>query len=219
MNTRKPGRQLVIDRKTLVSAVEELSAGSEIVREIVERYGMPPLWRREPGFDSLVYTILEQQVSLVSAKSTYEKLRGVVGPITPGGLARLSDAELRDIGLSRQKIEYCRTLAELVESGDLDLNILADRGDEDVRATLMNVRGIGKWTADIYLLHSLGRPDVWPTGDLALQVSVSEYLGLSDRPAHEELEELGVPFRPWRSVAARVFWQYYLQSRGIAEVS
>ncbi len=208
-----------IDDETMDAVLTELSERSAVIAEIIGEYGRPLLWRREPGFASLVYTILEQQVSLSSAKATYEKLISYVGNLTPESILRMSDSDFRTLGFSRQKIEYCRTIAELIERGVLDLESLNDKSDDHVRTVLTNIRGIGRWSADIYLLHSLGRPDVWPVGDLALQVAVGERLNLESRPDQKELERIGEPFRPWRSVAARVFWQYYLTDRGITEVS
>lgn len=174
---------------------------------------------REPDFVALVYAILEQQVSLASARAVYERLLGLSGTLSPETFQSIQDKELRAIGFSRQKIEYCRGLADRILSGSLVLADLESRSDEEVREVLTGIRGIGHWTAEVYLLHSLGRPDVWPVGDLALQVAVQEELGLGTRPSQDELFAVGEEFRPLRSVAARVFWQGYLIRRGIREVT
>jgi len=190
-----------------------------VIRRVVERHGRPHPWRREPGFASLVYTILEQQVSLASARAVYERLVAVTGTLTAESFSRVSDETLRSIGFSRQKTDYCRGLARELMTGRLDLRALGSAPDETVREVLTGLRGIGQWTADIYLLHSLGRRDVWPTGDLALRVAVGEEFDLEMPPVAAELEEIGRGFVPLRSVAARVFWQGYLSRRGIGTVT
>ena len=209
----------IIDEDSLAGALAELRTISPLIGRLLETYGNPPAWRREPGFASLVYTILEQQVSLASARAVYERLLVTVGVLTPARFRTVSDKTLRDIGFSRQKTEYCRNLAELVETREINLEALTDAADETVRRILTDIRGIGPWTADIYLLHSLGRPDIWPTGDLALRIAVQEELDHSEQPNEQELQEIGAEFRPWRSVAARVFWHGYLTRRGIVEVT
>jgi DNA-3-methyladenine glycosylase II len=209
----------IVDSSSLSSALTELCAISPVIGRMVTAYGSPPAWRREPGFASLVYTILEQQVSLASARAVYERLVGLAGDLTAARFITFDDQTLRGIGFSRQKTEYCRDVAVRVHSGRLDLEALTDLADETVRGVLTEIRGIGPWTADIYLLHSLGRPNVWPTGDLALRIAVQEELSLADRPSEHDLEEMGAEFEPWRSVAARVFWHGYLTRRGIGEVT
>lgn len=204
---------------TLPVELDRLCEQSCLIANIRRTYGDPPLWRREPGFSSLAYTILEQQVSLASAKATYDKLLRAVDRLTPESFLRLTPEVLRAIGFSRQKIEYCTLLAHAIIRRDLDLDALGRESDETIRDVLMSLKGIGQWTADIYLLHSLGRPDVWPVGDLALQIAAQEILNLDERPRGQKLAEIGHPFAPLRSVAARVFWQAYLAKRGITEVS
>ena len=209
----------IIDEKSLASALADLCVFSPQIRMIVQRYGAPPAWRREPGFASLVYTILEQQVSLASARAVYERLVALVGDLNPASFYAIDEEGLRSIGFSRQKTAYCRGLADNILSGRFDLESLNDAPDQAVRRSLIELPGIGPWTADIYLLHSLGRPDVWPVGDLALRIAVQEELDLVDRPKEEELRALGEAFKPWRSIAARVFWHGYLIRRGIREVT
>ncbi len=215
------GRNAVqeVSSHSIPAIVERLGATSPVIRGAVSRYGLPPAWRREPGFASLIYAILEQQVSLASARAVYERLVAAIGRLDPQRFMELRPDDLRGLGFSRQKIDYCRGLADHILSGRLDLSALDEAPDETVRDALTALRGIGQWTADIYLLHSLGRPDVWPTGDLALRVAVQEELDLAAQPTQSQLEELGKPFRPWRSVAARVFWHGYLVRRGIREVT
>ena len=175
--------------------------------------GPPPLWAREPGFPTLVYIILEQQVSLASARAAWNRLKAAVRKITPRSFLGLGDAELKRIGFSRQKTAYCRGLAEAVLSRELRLDELDEMDDADARAALVGIKGIGPWTADIYLMEALLRPDIWPVGDLALATSYQECFGLADRPTPEKLEKAGARWRPWRAVAARLLWHDYLARR------
>jgi DNA-3-methyladenine glycosylase II len=198
----------------LAEAVEELVARDADLAGIVARYGPPPLWDREPGFPTLLHIMLEQQVSLASARAAFDRLRGVANPLTPGRFLELTDAELLAIGFSRQKARYGRALAEALGSGTLDLHALTELDDEAVHRALQAIPGIGPWTSTIYLLMVLGRPDVWPVGDIALAASVGEVKGLADRPDAIEMAELGEAWRPWRSDAARLFWHDYLGRRG-----
>lgn len=181
---------------------------------VLYEFGPPPMWDREPGFPTLVHIILEQQVSLASARACFDKLRAVVGELTPENLLALDDRALKAAGFSRQKTEYARVLATAVVGGDLDLEALDELPDHEVRDRLMRLKGIGRWTADIYLLMALGRPDVWPVGDLALVVAAQQVKGLDSRPSPDEFRELGEAWRPWRSIAARLLWNHYLSREG-----
>ena len=200
----------------LAAAVAELTARDADLAGIVARHGPPPLWDREPGFATLLHIVLEQQVSLASARAAFDRLLAVAAPITPSRFLGLSDAELLAIGFSRQKVRYGRALATAVDSGALDLDGLAGDDDDEVHRALQAIPGIGPWTSTIYLLMVLGRPDVWPVGDIALAASVGDVKGLGRRPDATEMAELGEAWRPWRSVAARLFWQDYLGRRGRA---
>jgi DNA-3-methyladenine glycosylase II len=198
----------------LALAVEDLAARDPDLADIVARHGPPPLWDRQPGFPTLLHIVLEQQVSLASARAAFDRLVAVAEPLTPTRFLELSDAELLAIGFSRQKARYGRALAAAVHSGALDLAGLDRLADDDVQRTLQAIPGIGPWTSTIYLLMVLGRPDVWPAGDIALAVSVSEVKGLGSRPDAATMTELGEAWRPWRSVAARLLWHAYLARRG-----
>jgi DNA-3-methyladenine glycosylase II len=180
---------------------------------VVTRHGPPPLWAREPGFPTLVLLVLEQQVSLASARAAFDRLAGVVGVPTPDSVLGLDDAELRAIGFSRQKAGYARDLAHAVLSGALDFDALAMLPDDGVRAALTSLRGIGPWTADVYLTMALRRPDAFPSGDLALLASAQRVKRLDVRPTPLELEELAEPWRPHRATAARILWHAYLSER------
>ena len=204
-----------LDETTLVVAVDELAARDADLARVVEAYGPPPLWAREPGFPTLVYIILEQQVSLASARAAFERLCAASGGRpTPDRFLRFTDAELLAIGFSRQKAGYVRRLSDDLLGGGLDLDGIASLDDVHAHAALVRLHGVGPWTADIYLLEALLRPDVWPVGDLALATAVQAVKRLGARPSPGELRELGEAWRPWRGVAARIFWHDYLSRRG-----
>lgn len=203
----------VLTRDSLRHGVQELAARDADLAALHVRLGAPPLWGRRPGFATLVHIILEQQVSLASARAAYDRLRAAAVPLTPRRFLEFSDAELKTIGFSRQKAGYGRALARMLLDGSLDLASLESLPDEDVRAALLRVPGVGNWTADIYLLMVLLRPDVWPHGDRALALSVQRVLELENCPTYDELREMSAAWRPWRAVAARLFWHDYLSRR------
>ena len=159
---------------------------------MVRKHGPPPLWGRKQGFPTLVQIILEQQVSLASAKAAFTKLESSLGEVSPEGLLTLDGDELKRIGFSRQKTRYSRGLAQAIVDGDLDLSGLRRLSDKEARETLMSLKGIGRWSADIYLLMALRRPDVWPTGDLALAKAAQQVKKLPDLPDHDDLDRLVV---------------------------
>lgn len=198
---------------TLLYGVELLVARDPDLAAIYHRLGAPPLWAREPGFPTLLLIILEQQVSLASARAAFDRLLAVVSPLTPIGFLQLDDATLRAVGFSRQKASYGRHLAQAIVEGLFDIDALSVLPDDAARAALVARKGIGPWTADVYLLMCLGRPDIWPVGDLALQVAVQAVKRLSQRPTVVEMEEIAALWRPWRAVAARLLWHYYLNRR------
>jgi len=184
---------------------------------VVAEHGIPTLWRRPTGFASLVLFILEQQVSLASAAAAYRRVQARIGSMTPAAVLVSSPADLRVDGVSRQKDRYLRALAEAVETGALDVDGLDQLDDQAVRTQLVALPGIGRWTADVYLLACLGRPDLWPVGDRALQVATAETLGLAAVPDQAGLEAIGERWRPHRSTAARILWHGYLARRNRVE--
>ena len=155
----------MLDEESLQNAADELAAHDPHLGAVIEKHGYPPLWARDPGFSTLVKIILEQQVSLSSAQAAYDKLLMRINPLTPEEFLTLDDSELKQIGFSRQKTRYCRILAESIQSGELDLAELNQYSDKEVSETLTALKGIGPWTAGIYLLMVLRRPDIWPRGD------------------------------------------------------
>jgi DNA-3-methyladenine glycosylase II len=209
-----PFSQILLNETAFTQGVHILAARDAHLAEVLEKYGQPPLWVRQPGFPTLVYIILEQQVSLASAKAAFDRLNSAVRPLTPHGFLKLTDSELLRIGFSRQKTLYTRLLAESLSRRHFDLRYLRDLHDDAARKMLTAFKGIGNWTADIYLLSALRRPDIWPVGDLALATAVQEVKQLRKRPSPERLEKLSQPWRPYRAVAARLFWHAYLSKRG-----
>jgi DNA-3-methyladenine glycosylase II len=200
----------------LATAVRDLAARDPDLAGIVERHGLPPMWDRPPGFATLLHIILEQQVSLASAQAAFDRLAAAADPLTPGRFLELTDEALLAIGFSRQKARYGRALAEAIRTGTLDLDALEELDDEAVHVALQAVPGIGPWTSSVYLLMVLLRPDLWPVGDIALAESVGQVKRLGRRPDPSEMADLGETWRPWRSVAARLFWHDYLARRGRA---
>ena len=206
-----------MDDRLFARAVAELTRDDVDLAALVDEHGIPPLWLRPAGFPSLVLFILEQQVSLASAAAAYRKVLDRLGAMTPEALLASTPEELRVDGVSRQKDRYLRALASAVLAGELDLPGLEALGDDDVRRALTALPGIGRWTADVYLLACLGRPDLWPVGDRALQVAAAEALHLDVVPDQGALELLGERWRPHRSTAARLLWHGYLVRRGRVE--
>jgi DNA-3-methyladenine glycosylase II len=202
-----------LNREFLEQGVNYLCSVDPDLARIHTEWGVPPLWARPPGFPTLVHIILEQQVSLASAKAAMTKLQAALPDVSPSTFLTLSDDHLKQIGFSRQKTAYCRGLAQAILSNDLDLDHLAALDDLAARTTLIQIKGIGPWTADIYLLMALLRPDIWPVGDLALITALREVKGLEFRPSQETMEHITHTWRPWRAVAARLLWLYYLRPR------
>lgn len=208
----EPGRPrpVVLTVETLHECAHLLARRDPDLARIVETIGPPPLWAREPGFATLIYIILEQQVSLASARAAFRRLSEAISPVSPAGFLALDDVQLKAIGFSRQKAAYGRILAQAVLSGQLDLARLPALDDRTVLVELTKIKGIGRWTAEIYLMEALLRPDIWPTGDLALAIAVQRVKRLDLLPNPAGLEALGETYRPWRAVAARLFWHHYL---------
>jgi len=203
----------MLTQKSLALAARELAARDETLAAILSTYGDPPLWRRATGFSTLVHIILEQQVSLKSAKSMLTRLQASIEPFTPLRFIELGDSYLRSLGVTRQKSSYLIHLSECIVNGELSFTKLARMNDADARLALTRIKGIGSWSADVYLLMAMRRADIWPSGDLALAVAMKELKGLANRPGPDELEKLAEQWRPHRAVAARMLWQFYLATK------
>lgn len=206
-----------LDPVVFAEAVELLASEDESLQAVVEEHGVPELWTRPPGFATLALLVLEQQVSLESGAAVFRRLSAAAGGITPEKLLALGEEGIRSAGVTRQKAGYLVELAERVGTGDLDLEALEREPEDRAREILLSCRGIGPWTADVYLLSALRHLDVFPVGDRALQVGTGEVLGLAEPPSPDDLEFLSQPWRPVRAVAARLIWHAYLARRGRSE--
>jgi len=202
-----------LTKSSFKRGLQSLIAKDTDLAKVVKRLGQPPMWEREPGFPTLVHIILEQQVSLASAKAAFQRLKNSVCMLTPDRFLKLSDAELKAVGFSRQKIGYCRDLAESIVEGRIDPDALKKMSESAVKTKLLKIKGIGPWTADIYLLMVLLRPDIWPVGDLALAQAVYDVKNLSSIPSTSEMDKIGAGWKPWRAIAARILWSHYLNPK------
>ena len=191
-------------------AVERLRAKDpELVERLIAVGGATPLRRREAGFAGLATIIVSQQVSTASAAAIFGRLQARIVPLEAAGIAKATDEDLRACGLSNAKIRTLRAVAQAILEGSLDLKVLGDLDAEDAHKALIAVKGIGPWTADIFLLFCLGHPDAFPAGDLALQEAAKVALNLKRRPDAARLERIAERWRPLRGVAARMLWAYY----------
>lgn len=182
---------------------------------IIRNYGLPPMWTRPNTFQTLVLTILEQQVSLASAYAAFKKLREKIGYVTPAKILKLTDAELRACYFSRQKIVYARELANAVITKKLNLRKLAMAHEDEIRHELKKIKGIGDWTVDVYLMHALQRTDLFPLGDIALVNSLKEIKQLEKNITKEEMLMIADAWRPHRTIAAMILWHAYIKKRNI----
>ncbi len=204
----------LVSPATLEVATAALAAQDAALAGVVERFGPPPLWPRQPGFATLVRMILEQQVSLDSARAVYRRLRAHAGGVSAARVVELGAQGLREVGFTRQKAGYCHDLALDIVAGKVSLGRIASASEEEGRAALLAIRGIGPWTADVYRIFALRHADVWPHGDVALADAVHQVKGLRARPDQDRLTKMARQWAPWRSVAARILWHHYLSSRG-----
>ncbi len=200
-----------LTNERLAAATEALAARDHDLASIYRLHGPPPMWGRRPGFSTLLRIVLEQQVSLVSARAMFERLKSSVEPFTAPGFIEAGEAYLRSLGVTRQKAHYCVQVAEAFTNGHLDQ--IGRMSDEDAHSALVSIKGVGPWTANIYLLMALRRPDIWPDGDVALATAAGKLRKLNQRPSFSELAKIAEAWRPYRSVAARMLWQYYLAER------
>jgi len=203
-----------LNERQLKRACVTLSQDHAELAFVYNTYGTPPLWDRPTGFSTLLNIILEQQVSLASAKACYDKLAARLGDVNPDGLLTLSDAEMKTVGFSRQKTAYVRHLSEAVLEKRIDLDNLHHLPDAEVKTELIKLKGVGEWTSDIYLLMAMLRPDVMPRGDIALHWAWHRLSG-EPRPTSEQFVAMAVKWSPYRSVAARLLWHFYLSEKAL----
>jgi DNA-3-methyladenine glycosylase II len=204
-----------LGEENLAKACEELAETDSDLAHIFRTYGTPPLWARAADFPTLIHIILEQQVSLASALAAFNKLKEKLGEITPEKVLELTDEELKACYFSRQKTVYARELAKAILDGSLDLKALEKLPDALVKTELKKIKGIGDWTADIYLLMALLRADVMPKGDLALHVAFQKLKKLEQRPGSDEFLRIAEDWQPFRAAAARLLWHFYLSAKKI----
>lgn len=209
----------MLDEKKLLAACRKLSKIDADLKFIFETCAAPPLWKREANFATLIHIILEQQVSLASALSAFNKLKEKLGTITPEKVLSLSDEELKKCYFSRQKIVYAWELSKAILDENLDLKSLENLSDEAAKHELKKIKGIGDWTADIYLLMAQLRPDVMPKGDLALHLAWKKLKNLEHPPNSDEFQKIAEKWKPFRAVAARLLWHFYLSERKFSAVS
>ena len=200
-----------LTNESLAAAAAALANRDRHLFRIHEAYGPPPMWGRRAGFPTLLRIILEQQVSLVSARSMFERLKSNIEPFTADGFINAGEPYLRSLGVTRQKAHYCVQVAQAFTDGQLAK--LGRMGDDDAHQALLSIKGVGPWTANIYLLMALRRPDIWPDGDIALASALGRLRKMKTRPSFVELAKIAERWRPYRSVAARMLWQYYLAER------
>lgn len=206
---------LTFDRQNFHSICDKLARKDRHLFAIIRQYGYPPMWTRRGNFQTLIHIILEQQVSLASARAALNKLRERIGTITPKKLLALSDEDLKTCYFSRQKTVYARYLANALVSKQIILKKFSDLDDAEIRRQLKTIKGIGDWTVDVYLLFALQRTDLFPLGDLAMVNALKEVKQLSKETKQEELLKLAERWRPYRSIATMLLWHYYIQKRGI----
>ena len=208
------GNPVPLNAVTFAYGLEVLVSRDSHLAQAVARFGPPPLWHRRPCFATLVRIILEQQVSLAAAHAVFKRLTAMVVPFSAARFRQMGDSHLAAAGLTRQKRACSRALAEAITTRRLRLKTIAAMPDAEARRALMTIRGIGPWTADIYLLLALRRPDIWPCGDLALNKALVAVKNLEKRPPEKDLAAIASAWHPWRAVAARILWHYYLSIRG-----
>lgn len=191
---------------------DKLALADDALCAVINAHGYPPLWNRPNTFETLVHIILEQQVSLASALSALNKLRERVQEITPARVLLLTDEEFRASYCSRQKTAYIKYLAEALLSGQINLQDFEDLPDDEIRAQLVALKGIGNWTVDVYLMFVLQRADIFPIGDLAAVNALKRVKGLSNSVSREEIIEMATQWQPYRTVATMMLWHYYLSA-------
>ena len=207
----------LLTKKRLAEAALYLASRDGDLARLFAADGVPPLWARKPCFSTLIRIILEQQVSLASAMAVYRRLLDNLVPFAPARFVEAGSSHLRSLGVTRQKASYCIHLADAILEDRLDLNTLSGMDDPAVIDTLTQIKGIGPWTAHIYLLMALRRPDVWPSGDVALINTLRKVKSLAEYPSPSQVSEITETWRPFRSVAARMLWHHYLSHKRPAD--
>lgn len=205
----------VFNEQNFSKLCRKLARQDAELSNIIREHGLPPMWVRPNTFQSLILFILEQQVSLASAYAAFKRLKEKIGFVTPAKILALTDEELRACYFSRQKIVYARELAKAIQLKQINIKRLSLLPDEEVRTELIKLKGIGHWTIDVYLMHSLQRTDLFPLGDIALVNSLKETKGLPKDTSKEEVLKIAEPWRPYRTIASMILWHSYIKKRNI----
>jgi len=201
------------DTTTFPLLCRQLGKKDTDLQHIIDQYGLPPLWNRKPSFETLIHIILEQQVSLASAKAALDQLKKRIGKITPANILSLTDEEMKACYFSRQKTVYAKHLAEQVLTKQFSISQLKTMDDETVRTAMKQLKGIGDWTADVFMMMALQRTDCFPTGDIALINSIKKVKKLSPDTSKETILAIAAEWQPYRTIAAYLLWHHYLGER------
>ena len=202
-----------LTKADLKEGTQYLATRDNDLARLLKTNGVPPLWARKPSFATLIHIILEQQVSLASALAMYHRLVNNLDPFTPGRFLEMGSSYLRSLGVTRQKAAYCINVARAIHVNRLNLKAVSKMDDGAAASALIAIKGIGPWTAGIYLLMALRRPDIWPSGDIALAHAVRRVKRLQRHPSPSILSNVAEAWRPFRSVAARMLWHHYLSEK------
>jgi len=207
-------RSDILTLQALKTALRQLATKDKVMQELLQSYGTPPLWRRRQDFQTLLHIVLEQKVSLASAAAVLSRVKALCPSMQPEDFLRVPDSDMRQAGISERKLSYCQSIAKAMVDGSLNLKQLHKLDDDAVIDALIKVRGIGPWTAGVYLMMAMRRADAWASGDRALAVSVQECYLLDDVPSYEALDKMAEAWSPCRGAAARMLWHAYLCKRG-----
>jgi DNA-3-methyladenine glycosylase II len=202
-------------KENITSFVDVLAKKDTVIKKLVNTYGYPPTYSRTQSFESLIHIILEQQVSLASAKAALVKLKEKIGTITPTKILQLNDEELKSCYFSRQKIVYARALANSFLKKEIVLSTFSFKTNEEIRLELIAIKGIGNWTVDVYLMMCMQRMDLFPIGDIALINSMKYEFKLPNTTTKDDLLKMADKWQPYRSIAAFIFWNAYIKRKGI----
>lgn len=210
-----PSSYLVFNETSFANICRKLAKKDAELALIIQQHGLPPMWTRPATFQTLILTILEQQVSLAAAYAAFKKLKEKIGYVTPAKILKMTDEEMRACYFTRQKIVYARELASAIQKRKINLKQLGSLPDEEVRHILIQLKGIGHWTIDVYLMHALQRTDLFPLGDIALVNSLKEIKKLPKDISKEAMLQIAEAWRPHRTVAAMILWHAYIKKRNI----
>ena len=205
----------VFSERNFHQLCDALAKKDKHLKQIIKEHGYPPMWQRKPNFETLIHIILEQQVSLASARAALSKLKEKTGTITPEKLLKLLDTEMKACYFSRQKMIYSRHLASAIINDELSIKKITRLDDDEIRTELKKIKGIGDWTVDVFLLMGLQRTDIFPTGDLAMMKSLKKIKQLPHDTTKEEILFMAERWKPHRSVASMIFWHAYIEDRNI----